>query len=193
MPCTQAKRRLLVLAAGLILLPVAGADTPATAAPPTHEAARTYAHHFDWIEHTRSTLAELKTKLNLAPTQQAAWETWSAGVVKDAHEQLEARKSWLEESAPGAKPAGGGTTPDRMARGIERLRAENEWMQRHIVQLEGALERTRTFYAVLDANQRTIFDMFWHEMFHRVGGMPGGPESPWTHEDRHAEHCRPER
>jgi hypothetical protein len=113
---------------------------------------------------------ELKGKLNLGPEQTAAWDTWSAGVTKDAQRQFEQKKSWLEEKGVRGKPTTDGTTPERMARGIERLRAEAKWMQEQLVQLEAAQVRTKTFYNTLATNQRTIFDLFWHEVHHRVSG-----------------------
>jgi hypothetical protein len=171
---TSVAHWLATLLAGCFILPAANGDplTPAQRSGPPG-----YAHRFDWIGHTQSTLAELKVKLNLAPSQASAWDAWSTGVLKDAHEQLEARKIWMEEGAPGSKAPWAATTPERMAQGIERLRAQNEWMQAHIAQLEAALARTQTFYAVLDTNQKTIFDMFWHEVLHRVAGIPDGPDA----------------
>ena len=52
---------------------------------PTQE----YHQTFDWIQHTQHTLDELKAKLNLGTEQLPAWSTWSGGVLKDAHQQLE--------------------------------------------------------------------------------------------------------
>jgi len=62
-----------------------------------------------------------------------------------------------------------------MARGIERLRADTKWMQGHLVELEAAQARTKAFYGELDANQRTIFDLFWHEVHHRASGHDDVP------------------
>jgi hypothetical protein len=128
----------------------------------------------DWIQHTQSTLDELKGKLNLGPEQIAAWDTWSSGVTKDAQRQLDQKKPWLQENGARTKPTTDGTTPERMARGIERLRAETKSIQEQLVQLEAALARTKTFYNTLGTNQRTIFDLFWHELHHRVSGHDGG-------------------
>ena len=69
-----------------------------------------------------------------------------------------------------------GTTPERMARGIARLRAETATMQDHLTQLEAAQVRTKALYDTLSTNQKTIFDLFWHGVYHRVfrqdeGGM----------------------
>lgn len=127
-----------------------------------------------WIQHTQSTLVELKGKLNLGPEQTTAWDTWSAGVTKDAQRQLEQQKFWLEEKGVRVRPTTEGTTPERMARGIERLRAETKWMQEQLVQLEAALVRTKTFYKTLATDQRTIFDLFWYQIHHRVSGHDDG-------------------
>jgi len=73
-----------------------------------------------------------------------------------------------------AKSGADGTTPERMAHGIERLRAETKWMQEHLAQLEAALGRTNAFYNTLGTNQKTIFDLFWHKVYHRASGHDGG-------------------
>jgi len=61
-----------------------------------------------------------------------------------------------------------------MARGIEHLRAEANWVQEHLVQLEAAQVRTQAFHDTLGTNQKTIFDLFWGEMHHRVSGLDDG-------------------
>jgi hypothetical protein len=148
---------------------------------------------FDWIRHTESTLAELKVKLKLEPGQMHAWDVWSDGVIKDAQKQLSGNSP---PEATGDQPAGSydDTTPAQMARGIAHLRAHTRWMQEHLVDLEAALARTSAFYELLDAKQKTIFDLYWHEVRHRVGGdgahwgmrgpMHGwdGNERMWPHE-----------
>jgi hypothetical protein len=95
-------------------------------------------------------------------------------VLKDGKQQLEQKKSEHDEKTPGAKAPSGNTTPERMARGIERLRAETLWMQEHLSRLEAAQIRTAAFYGALDTNQKTIFDLFWHELYHRVSGHDVG-------------------
>jgi hypothetical protein len=141
--------------------------------PPPPGGMAEHGRNFNWAQHTQRSLDELKGKLNLAPEQMAAWDTWSRGVIKDARQQLEQKKSEHEEKAGKAKPADD-TTPERMARGIEHLRAETNWMQEHLVQLEAAQVRTKAFYNTLNTNQKTIFDLFWHELYHRVSGHDDG-------------------
>ncbi len=157
-----------VLALHTASAPAADAAPAATGSMPGHP------QGFDWIEHTQRTLNELKGKLNLAPGQLAAWDAWSAGVMKDAHQQLDQKKPWLEEQEAGAEPGDESTTPERMTRGIEHLRAETAWMQDHLVRLEAARARTSAFYDALDTNQKTIFDLFWHEVYDRTTGYDGG-------------------
>jgi LTXXQ motif family protein len=158
-----------LVAASMLLLqsvPVFAAER----LPPPPGGMAGHSRNFDWVQHTQRTLVELKGKLNLAPEQMTVWDSWSRGVIKDAHQQLEQTKSGHEEKGGGAKPTADGTTPDRMAREIELLRAETNWMQEHLVQLEAAQVRTRDFYNTLGTNQKTIFDLFWHEVHHRVSG-----------------------
>ncbi len=166
----------LAIASAVLMLravPVLAND----ALPRQWTATEEHEQQFDWILHTRQTLDELKGKLNLAPAQLAAWDTWSAGVIKDSQQQLERKDKRRAESAM-AKALVGSSTPERMARGIERLRAETAWMQEHLNQLEAAQVRTGTFYGALDINQKTIFDLFWHEMYHRVSGHDIGGSMP---------------
>jgi hypothetical protein len=177
-------RFLLVAAGGSLvpLLPVLAQDANASALIAAGPDAP-----FDWMHHTQDTLNELRGKLNLVPAQMPAWETWSTGILGDARTQL-ARKthgSAKEMHATAAPDAQ--TTPERMAQGIERLRAQTIWMQAHLVRLEAAQVRTRTFYDTLDTNQKTIFDLFWHEIHHRAFGHDddadirrGSDEGPMT-------------
>ena len=163
----------VLVAAGALLLQSAPVFADEGVPPPPGRVAE-HSRNFDWIQHTQHTLDELKGKLNLAPEQIAAWDTWSQGVIKNARQQIEQEKSRHVENAGKPKPAADGTTPERMERGIEHLRAEAKWMQEHLVQLEAALARTKTFYITLGTNQRTIFDLFWHKVYHRASGYDDG-------------------
>jgi hypothetical protein len=159
----------ILVAVGAFLLQSVSVFAEGSGSPPPGGMAE-HSRNFDWIQHTQRTMDELKGKLNLAPEQMAAWNTWSRGVIKDAQQQLEQKKSGHEKKNDRTKPMITDTTPERMARGIERLRAETIWMQEHLVQLDAALVRTNAFYNKLDTNQKTIFDLFWHELYHRVSG-----------------------
>jgi hypothetical protein len=166
-------RRFIVVAAFLLIQTGSafGQDKVGSRPPPGSSSV----HRFDWLEHTRHTLAELESKLNLAPAQHAPWDEWSAGVLQDAHTQLNAHRDG----------GGGGrtepvayseeqTTPQQMATGIAHLRIEINAMQSHLAELEAAQIRTQAFYDKLDTNQKTIFDLFWHEMYHRSAGHDEG-------------------
>lgn len=120
----------------------------------------------NWVKHTQATLDRLKGKLALTQTQMAAWENWSRAVLTDAHQQTDRKKFMHHDMHDQAMEDE--TTPTRMARGIERLREENAWLQQHLTQLEAAQARTNTFYNTLSANQKTIFDLFWRDVHHQV-------------------------
>lgn len=120
----------------------------------------------DWVKHTQATLDRLKAKLALSATQIPAWDNWSHAVITDAHQQTDRKKSMHQEMREQAMEDE--TTPARMARGIERLREENVWLQQHLTQLEAAQSRTATFYNSLSATQKTIFDLFWRDMHHQT-------------------------
>ena len=132
----------------------------------------------DWLSHTRSTLEDLRGKLNLGANQKAAWDAWSAGVIKDAQEQLNPRRS--KTDIPSAPPIAtlNDTTPQRMARSLRDMRADLVWLGQQVTQLEAAQARTQTFYDGLDRNQKTIFDLFWHELHHRRSGHDDDPAPP---------------
>jgi hypothetical protein len=149
--------------------PVFAKDSAATAM----EGMQEHHHSFDWIQHTQQTLDELKVKLNLSAEQIPAWDAWSRGVLKDAQQQIDRQKVESEKAYNAEKSMADATTPDQMAAGIVRLRAETTWMQEHLAHLEAAQVRTKAFYTALSVNQRTIFDLFWHEMHHKVAGHDG--------------------
>ena len=66
--------------------------------PPLPGWAPKHSRNFDWVGHTQHILNELRTKLNLAPGQMAAWDAWSGGVIKDAHQTLGVCRSQPFES-----------------------------------------------------------------------------------------------
>jgi hypothetical protein len=162
---------LALLAAYLLTAPSASAHEEL---PPIPGASVEHDRHFDWMKHTQRTLGELKAKLNLTPAQLAGWDTWSQGVLDDGKQQLAQRKSERDQTQIESKATDGETTPEKMTRGIARLKSETAWMQQHLVELEAAQVRTGTFYGTLETNQKTIFDLFWHELYHRISGHDQG-------------------
>jgi hypothetical protein len=165
----------MLIAASVFLLP----STGVFANPPMSPQGG-MSHHsqdVDWVKHTQQTLDDLKAKLNLKPEQMPAWETWANGVITDANQQLEMHKTRHDEMAKSKQALIDATTPERMAKRIERLRAHTNWMQAKLVRLDAAQARTKTFYDALETEQKTIFDLFWAVMHRRHAGY-GGAQMP---------------
>ena len=167
----------LLIAASVLLLPSTGAFAnpamPGLGLGPGQGGMFRHASNFDWVKHTQQTLEELKGKLSLKPEQMPAWETWAAGVIADANQQVEKGNAAATDKASARQALKDETTPQRMAKGIERLRTQTSWMQAQLVRLDAAQARTQTFYDALDAQQKTIFDLFWTVMHHRIADRDG--------------------
>lgn len=167
----------LLIAASVLLLPSTGAFAnpamPGLGLGPGQGGMFRHASNFDWVKHTQQTLEELKGKLSLKPEQMPAWETWAAGVIADANQQVEKGNAAAADKASARQALKDETTPQRMAKGIERLRTQTSWMQAQLVRLDAAQARTQTFYDALDAQQKTIFDLFWTVMHHRIADQDG--------------------
>jgi hypothetical protein len=151
---------MILAAAGAFLLQLA----PAMAADSPHPA--DVADRMQQVQHR---LDDLKARLNLEPGQNEAWAVWSAGVSEIALQHLIQKQAWLEKRNTLTRPVQEGTTPERMARNIERLRARTAFMQENLGRLEAAQVRTSVFYDQLDANQKTIFDLYASQMRERFG------------------------
>ncbi|MBJ2177895.1 hypothetical protein JC795_06755 [Pseudomonas veronii] len=167
----------LLIAASVLLLPSTGAFAnpamPGLGLGPGQGGMFRHASNFDWVKHTQQTLEELKGKLSLKPEQMPARETWAAGVIADANQQVEKGNAAATDKASARQALKDETTPQRMAKGIERLRTQTSWMQAQLVRLDAAQARTQTFYDALDAQQKTIFDLFWTVMHHRIADQDG--------------------
>lgn len=167
----------LLIAASVLLLPSTGAFAnpamPGLGLGPGQGGMFRHASNFDWVKHTQQTLEELKGKLSLKPEQMPAWETWAAGVIADANQQVENDNPAATDKASARQALKDETTPQRMAKGIERLRTQTSWMQAQLARLDAAQARTQTFYDALDAQQKTIFDLFWTVMHHRIADQDG--------------------
>jgi len=148
----------LLIAASVLLLPSTGAFAnpamPGLGLGPGQGGMFRHASNFDWVKHTQQTLEELKGKLSLKPEQMPAWETWAAGVIADANQQVENDNPAATDKASARQALKDETTPQRMAKGIERLRTQTSWMQAQLVRLDAAQARTQTFYDALDAQQK---------------------------------------
>ncbi len=153
-------RHMILAAAGAFLLQLAPAM--ATDLPYPADVA-------DRMLQVQRRLDDLKARLNLEPGQYEAWAIWSAGTSEIALQRLTQKQAWLEKRKALTRPVQEGTTPERMARSIERLRARTAFMQENLGRLEAAQVRTSVFYDQLDANQKTIFDLYASQMRERFG------------------------
>ncbi|MDE1942668.1 MAG: Spy/CpxP family protein refolding chaperone [Betaproteobacteria bacterium] len=135
---------------------------PAQAGPTQDQAPpSSFAQTADWAGHTQELLTDLKSRLALTASQATAWDAWSEGALKDARAQGEQMRALLQSRAGSWNPDL--TTPERMSRKADRLRAQISMMQAHLSRVEAAQKRTRAFYNLLDLKQRTIFDLFWRQ------------------------------
>jgi phage shock protein A len=141
----------------LQLAPAMAADSPHTA------------DVADRMPQVQRRLDDLKARLNLEPWQNEAWAIWSAGASEFALQRLTQKQAWLEKRKALTRPVQEGTTPERMARSIERLRARTAILQENLDRLEAAQVRTSVFYDQLDTNQKTIFDLYASQMRGRFG------------------------
>lgn len=118
--------------------------TPATPAAPAAEAQR--GHHgkkFDpakRAERVNQRLAQLKDKLQLSASQEAAWSSFAAAM------QPPAQRRHIDREALQAM-----TTPDR----LDHMRAMRE--QRN-AEMDRRAEATKAFYGQLNAEQQKTFD-----------------------------------
>jgi periplasmic protein CpxP/Spy len=155
----------LIAAALLALGLAAGAQTPPAAAPAAPGASASHhgmaRHHgrFDPVkmqERMAKRQAVLKQKLQLAPTQEAAWTAYTAAMQPPANLQ---RPKRAELRAEFEKL----TTPER----IDRMRALRT---ARLAEMDKRAEATKTFYAGLTPEQKKVFDA---ETLRR-GGRRGG-------------------
>lgn len=141
----------LCLVSGLLMAGVGSYSI----AQETHPAARggaeaPYSHSKDPIVATQKRLAELKQKLNLKPTQQTAWETFSNALITQAKAHMQSREKMQgafgrdHEDMP---------TPEKMEKMAAMMRANAD-------SLSKTASDTKTFYDVLSIEQKTIFDLF---------------------------------
>jgi len=107
-------------------------------------------------------LADMKAKLKITPTQESAWSVYS-DTIKPTPRKAKTPAYTELSKLP---------TPERLDR-MRALRAEH--MAAMTTQMDQRADATKTFYAVLDDNQKKIFD----EQFNRLSGPMNG------HHERH--------
>jgi hypothetical protein len=144
-----------LMVAGLLaaLGATAGAQTPSPSAPPTHEHGR-MAHEAHggadparieqrmarMQEHMAQRLEKFKQKLQLTPTQEGAWNSYLAALKPSGNFHRHNRAEFARLP-----------TPER----IDRMRAARA---ERIAQMDRRDEATKTFYAALSPQQKSVFD-----------------------------------
>ena len=107
-------------------------------------------------------LAEFKARLKVTPEQEGAWTTFTEALKPPA--PMAQKFDWkaLEKLS----------TPER----IDKLK---ELRSQHQAHMDKMADATKTFYAVLNAEQKKTFDAaHWHMMQGRRGPMHGGMQHP---------------
>ncbi|NQW82229.1 MAG: Spy/CpxP family protein refolding chaperone [Polaromonas sp.] len=154
----------LILAAALSTLAGYSMAQPApgtgpSAGPATHGQSMGMGKHDPAKMQARMTqrLAELKAKLKVTPAQEAAWTTFTDAVKPTP--RTTPRASMAASHAELSKLP----TPERLDR-MRVLHAEH--MAAMTAQMDQRAEATKTFYAVLSADQKKVFD----DQYNRLGG-----------------------
>ena len=141
----------VVIAAGLCLAGMGSANAADTQT--TAVSAGAHSHHFvsrDPVARAQGRLDRLNKKLNLTPAQQSAWTNFSSEMLKLAQERAQAMEKWKSADHSKLRDM---STPDRLERMADRMRTGAERLSR----LAGG---TKTFYAELSPEQKTIFDLY---------------------------------
>lgn len=116
-------------------------------------------HHAmqDPVAAAQTRLDKLGSKLNLKSSQQDAWKTFSATMVKHAQEHAQEMEKW----APGERAKHEDlATPDKMDAMAARMRKGADRLSK----LAGD---TKIFYDQLSPEQKTIFDLYAKNAWHK--------------------------
>ena len=133
-----------LLAAGLIAAAgfgVAIAQTPPSgpAGGPGRDPARMEQFRAKMEQRMAERLGELKQKLAITPAQEGAWTAWTSALKPTPHQRPD--RAEFERL----------TTPERIDR-MRALRAQRN------AEMDKRMDATKTFYAVLGAEQKKVFD-----------------------------------
>ena len=109
-------------------------------------------HHAakDPVDRTQKRLDNLSKKLNLTSAQQPAWTTYSSAMLKLAQARAGEMESWRSADRSQQSEI---STPERLERMATRMRTGAD-------RLSKLADDTKTFYAQLSLEQKTIFDLF---------------------------------
>lgn len=124
--------------------------------------------HTQGAQHHARHLGELKSRLNLSPDQEIAWQNFEQSMQKPG-QKLRPERAAFEKM----------TTPERIDQ-MQALRAQRDAaMQKHA-------QATKTFYAQLNADQKKVFDA---QSLSGMGAMRGmGPDMRHMRHGHHGAH-----
>ena len=137
---------------------VNAADVPQAAA--MHGGGAMHQAMHDPVAAAQNRLDKLGKKLNLKSSQQDAWKTFSAAMLKHAQD----RAQEMGQRGPGEHAKMDEmATPDKMEEMAARMRKGAD-------SLSKLASDTKPFYAQLSPEQKTIFDLYaknaWHNRMH---------------------------
>lgn len=142
-------------AAGIAaIISLAGVGSAGAAAPPGNASMR--AERIDPVVMAQKKLESLGKNLYLKPGQQNAWQTYVSAMTRMAREHTQERAGRWQERQHRSEHI---STPDRLDLMIERMRNGAE-------KLAKVAGETRTFYAQLSPEQKTIFDLEARQAHH---------------------------
>lgn len=111
--------------------------------------------------HMERRLAELKAKLKITPTQEAAWTSFTTALKPSPRPDMAALRAELDKLP----------TPER----LDRMRAlRTQHMAEMNTRMDQRADATKTFYAVLSTEQKKLFDDEFKRAAGRRGGHPMG-------------------
>lgn len=107
-------------------------------------------------------LAEFKGKLKITPTQEAAWTTYTDAIKPTPRASMAASHAELSKLP----------TPER----LDRMRVlHTEHMATMTTRMDQRADATKTFYTVLSADQKKVFDEQFSRLAEGRGGHRAGP------------------
>jgi periplasmic protein CpxP/Spy len=150
----------ICIVAGLYLSGLGCAYAADASAPAMKEDHGSYQHEMkDPVVAVQRHLDRLGKKLNLQPSQQDAWQTFSAAILKRAQEFSQARQT---RRCAHDSPFEDLSTPERLEKMAAMMRARAD-------RVGGLASDTRIFYDQLSQDQKTIFDLVTKRLMQRHG------------------------
>jgi protein CpxP len=128
----------------IIGLTVLGLGATTVSAQAEDSRAGQHQRHAQWGERAAAQQQKLHAALQLTPSQNAAWSTYTAAIKPAPRGERPARGDWK------ALPA-----PQRMAKRIDMAK-------HHLAQMETRLAALSAFYEVLTPEQKKVFDANSH-------------------------------